>query len=230
MTALRARKKSFLTEPDWKKLPWRGVQKSPKDLLLDVLVDVPTIFEAMDIMSRCEDSKLKANYKERLYKEYVLLERRLRLWHKRFSPVLDIFEKSFIIQDGVKPQSLAAAHVLTLYWATCVIIYGLVGKVLMAQGCEEELFEGKYVDPGTFCQDILKIIPLFLHCSTGIFRVHLATPPISVSMIYLYSLPPEEMKEEKALLLRYLQDPSCATMRKFLGSMNPQESTKIHRN
>ncbi|CRG91336.1 hypothetical protein PISL3812_08384 [Talaromyces islandicus] len=227
MTSLRTRKKCFLSDPAWKKLPWNEIKKSPKDLLLDILVDVPTLFEAIDIMSHCKDAIQKADYLECLYLEYVSLEKRLRMWHRKFSPVLIILERNIIVQDVVVPQILAAGHVSTLYWATCIIVYGIVAISLMAEGYGEECFRGKYINPAIFCQNILRIIPLFLHYSTGIFRVHLATPPLSIAMIYLCSLHPEEMKEEKAMLSGYLQDPLCSTMRKFLASMNPQEATEL---
>lgn len=228
MTALKERKKSFLSDPAWKKIPWTHIKKTPKDLLLDILVDVPTLFEVLAIMSHCEDPNKKAEYQEWLYMEYVSLEKSLSRWHTRFSSHLMTYEKNATVQDVVMPQILATAHVSTLYWTTCTIVYGMVGKVLMADYGEEP-FRGRYVDAGIFCQDTLKAIPLFLHFSTGIFRVHLATPPISVTMIYLGSLPPEEMKKEKAMLAKYLQDPSCSTIRKFLASMNPQESTTTER-
>jgi hypothetical protein len=226
MTALQERKKSFLSDPAWKKLPWSHMQKTPKDILLDILVDVPTLFEAIDIASHCKDPNQKADYQERLYMEYVFLEKRLTHWAREFASVLITHENNALAQDVIMPQILAAAHVSTLYWVTCIIVYGFVGKVLMA-GYGEEPFKGIYVDPGIFCQDILRIIPLFLHFSTGIFRVHLATPPLSVVMIYLGSLPSGEMEKEKAMLAGYLRDPSCSSMRKFIASMNPEESTKL---
>jgi hypothetical protein len=224
MTSLRARKNCFLSDPAWKELPFSEIKKSPKDLLLDILVDVPTLFEAIDIISHCEDPVQRANCLERLYLEYVSLEKRLDQWHKMFSSVLIRLERNIFVQDVVVPQILAAGHISTLYWATCIIVYGMVAKPLMLEGYGEKSFGGKYVDPGVFCQNILKVTPLFLHYSTGMFRVHLATPPLSIVMIYLCSLPPEEMKEDKAILSGYLKDPSCSTMRKFLASMNPQES------
>lgn len=222
MTALGKRKKTFLSDPDWKKIPWVHVKKTPKDLLLDILVDIPTLFEALDTMPHCKDPKQKAGCQEWLYMEYVSLEKRLARWHARFSSDFVTYEENSTVQDAVMPQMLAAAHLSTLYWATCVILYGMVGKVLMVKHGEKRV-RGRYVDPEFFCQDILKVIPLFLHFSTGIFRVHLATPPISVATIYLSSLPPDEMKEEKVTLAGYLRDPSCSTIRKFLASMHPQE-------
>lgn len=229
MTALRTRKICFLSDPAWKKLPWSRNPKSPKDLLLDILVEVPTLFEAIDVMSYCTDPIQRADYQERLCMEYASLEKRLSLWYERFFPASIADENNTLVQDTVMPQVLAAAHLSTLYWATCVIVYGMVGKVLMT-GYREEFFRERYVDPAIFCQEILRIIPLFLHYSTGIFRVHLATPPLSIMKIYLTNFRQGDMKKEKAMLARYLQDPSCLTMRNFMANMDPDcyEDTSVH--
>jgi len=35
-------------EPEWKTVPWLEIPKTPKDMLLDVYVEIPGLFETSD--------------------------------------------------------------------------------------------------------------------------------------------------------------------------------------
>ncbi|KAK2811677.1 hypothetical protein FQN50_002023 [Emmonsiellopsis sp. PD_5] len=51
ISALLARKKTPLSSPEWKTIPWLHHPKSLRDKLLDILVDIPTIYEEVDILN-----------------------------------------------------------------------------------------------------------------------------------------------------------------------------------
>ncbi|KAH8703605.1 hypothetical protein BGW36DRAFT_423160 [Talaromyces proteolyticus] len=228
ITALKARKKSFLSEVAWKTIPWSVAKKYPKDLLVDILVDVPSMFEAIDVMMVCKEPTRKAQLCKRLRDHYLSLERSLVQWHTDFSPALINIDNETQITEVITPQMLATAHLSTLYWTTCIIIYGMVGRLLF-QNDDYDVLKQRYIDPGIFCRNILKIVPVFFDPSTGIFRVHLVTFPMTVVMMHLATLPSEQMMQEKALLAKYLQNPACVTIRKFVASLEPQSFRDVPR-
>lgn len=232
MAAIQDRKKTFLGETAWKTIPWSNSQKSPKDYLLDILGDVPSLFEDMDKASSSrqeglDSSNTKTKYQShRLYDELLRIQTSLAQWNEDYSSCLLTIsdEQDDTGQDVViNPRSLATAHISTLYWSICIVLHGIMGKALAAATGRKESSssnEKSLINLQVLCQQILKIIPVFLHPKTGIFRVHLATFPLSVVKMYLAMSPPKSMMEERALLTKHLQDPACSTMRKLMASMN----------
>ncbi|KAK2791235.1 hypothetical protein FQN53_006076 [Emmonsiellopsis sp. PD_33] len=51
VSAILARKKTLLSSPEWKTIPWLHHPKSLRDKLLDILVDIPTLYEEIDILN-----------------------------------------------------------------------------------------------------------------------------------------------------------------------------------
>jgi hypothetical protein len=216
MAAIKERKKSFLSDAAWKVLPWSNLKKPPKEFLLDILADVPSLFEVMETIAHCEERSHKAKYHDHLAKEYLRIEENLAQWHKKFKQLLVPLDQMIPISGVVTPQILGTVHISTIYWAICIIIYGIVRKILIQK---KEVLDRREIDPSILCRNILKNIPIFLSPETGIFRVHLVTFPLSVATMYLALLPPKTMTRERALLEECLHNPACSTIRKLLASM-----------
>ena len=81
--ALQERKSSFLRDEAWMTLPWNNVPKTPRDRILDILVEVPTAFEAADIynaMVAHEPIAVEAKRQE-LVRFCLDLRQKLAQWH-----------------------------------------------------------------------------------------------------------------------------------------------------
>lgn len=167
------------------------------------------------------NSKHKLENWKLIRHEYLQLESKLAQWHRMFGDIILLPEQYKKIPVAATTHILATAHMSTLYWTACVIIYGMIGKILVENG-RHDLLEGRYTDPSLFCTRILEITSLFMDPTVGLFRAHLITFPMSVTMIYLASLPPEDRLENTALFVKCLHNKSCATTRKFLLSLMPQ--------
>lgn len=129
------------------------------------------------------------------------------------------------------PSDLLAAHLITLYWTTCIILYGLVRDVLLSgktdssQSLSPGADESIDKDPSTACRNLIKTLPIFFHPDAGTFRVHLATFPMSVALIHLtLAVKPEDMLEERGIFAWCLQKPECLTIRRFIVSMRPEKN------
>jgi hypothetical protein len=216
ITSLKARKKSFLADPSWKTIPWSNAKKTPKDFVLDILAEVPSLFEAIDAMKSCESPDQKSKYRDAIRNGYFKLDMSLTQWKKTFSQVLIHEGKEYGRTEIITPQLLATAHISTLFWTACLVVYTMIGKILLEE--EGEDLDGRYVDPGIYCRKILEVLPVFFNPAAGIFRVHLVTFPMSIVMVYLAGMPAGSMMEGRALFAKYLRHPACWSIRKLLAS------------
>lgn len=219
--SLKVRKRSFLADLSWKTIPWSKAKKTPNDFVLDILAEVPSLFETIDTMKYCGSPGQKAKLRDAIRNGYFKLHMCLTEWRKTFSRSIIDDGKEYAKTKIITPQLLATINISTLYWTACLVVYTMVGKVLLEE--EGEDLDGRYIEPRIFCRKILEILPLFFNPAAGIFRVHLVTFPMGVVMIYLAGMPPASMMEERQLFAKYLRHPACWSIRKLLASTQSKD-------
>ncbi|KAH6616013.1 hypothetical protein B0J18DRAFT_294321 [Chaetomium sp. MPI-SDFR-AT-0129] len=72
MSAILQRKRFVLGNPEWKSAPWQQIPKDLKDVLVDVLVDMPDLVVLYDTMVHCQDNPS--------HKEHLRAELHARCW------------------------------------------------------------------------------------------------------------------------------------------------------
>ena len=84
--ALLNRKTSFLSSPEWLSTPWELHPKSPFDLLLDILVFLPSLFSRADRIFPHDPTIQRRLMAQDLLSNCLSLERQLAAWHATVDP------------------------------------------------------------------------------------------------------------------------------------------------
>jgi hypothetical protein len=204
-----------LSEERWRTLPWRNHPKSLKDRLIDILVDMPTLREDLDTLNCCDDPSQRASLRKKLIEDCWRHDKRLAEWYKTMPPAS---EDSFRVRDAnesLKPEDLAEAHITTLYWSICLILYREIPGIIGSDVVLPDRMNAR-----AYCRKIIKTLPIFLHPSVGTFRTHILTFPMHLALRYIQDfVPKEEMVEERELLASYLERPEITSIGKFMGSL-----------
>jgi hypothetical protein len=216
ISAIRERKRSVLSNPEWKTVPWTQNQKTVKDILLDIMIDMPGLLEEFDKMEACADPDEREMRRKKLLEICWLFDRRLGEWSSRVNPPKWLGSLDYQKRDSVLVEDLAAAHVMTLYWAACVVLYKVMPLLVMP---DEEPLPNR-ADLRIYFRNMARTVPIFLHPAVGMFRVHLATFPIAAALACLSSFGPDEMLVERRLLAGFFRRPEVSSMAKFLNSMD----------
>ncbi|PCH05675.1 Hypothetical protein PENO1_021080 [Penicillium occitanis (nom. inval.)] len=207
-------------------IPWSNAKKTPNDFVLDILAEVPSLFESIDAMKSCGSPDQKAKFRDVIRNGYFKLHMCLTEWRKTFSRVIIHDGKEYARTKIITPQLLATTNISTLYWTACLVVYAMIGEVLLEE--EGEDLDGRCIEPGIFCRKILEILPVFFNPAAGIFRVHLVTFPVGVVMIYLAGIPPRSMVKERDLFAKYLGHPACWSIRKLLASTQSEDYERTY--
>ncbi|KAL2204887.1 hypothetical protein CC79DRAFT_1335467 [Sarocladium strictum] len=116
------RKRSFLSSPEWKTIPWQGIDKTPKDTLLDIFVDIPEVLEGLDALYGLDDNPPKRDHLRHSFLERVTgYERELQNWYEQTSRT-----DPWICVDTSHPRNevgLAGAHLMALYWSARLALF-----------------------------------------------------------------------------------------------------------
>lgn len=219
MCALTTRKRIFLSDPAWMTVPWSQYPKTRKDLLVDILLEIPSLYESVDRMD-LQDETTQFKQRHSVVKSISILTDRLNDWKEKYASTTSEIPYSSPGEQSQTSGNIAAdiiadAHIMTTYWASCILVYDLLQTVSGGE-CE---FTGD--DPDECCRSITLCLPIFLHPSTGMFRHHLLPFPLMVAARYLQMVQPMRLQEEWAHL-QFLSEHSAVTsIRQFLSSMQP---------
>ncbi|KAK2809698.1 hypothetical protein FQN50_003543 [Emmonsiellopsis sp. PD_5] len=212
-SAIQARKKTVLSNPEWKTVPWREIPKTPKDRLIDIFVEIPTLLENLDIMRGCQETNTRATLQHELFQTCWELERELINWRIQ----LGIKDPTYTL--GSSPYSLehlAACHIMCLYWSLCIILYSTLR--IVSNNPQTPL--PPHTEPRIYCHRIAEVVSLLLHPLAGGYGVHLTSFPVSAAMMYLNAVDGEMVSEEKRMIFEAFKVSGHGrTVERFNGSM-----------
>ncbi|KAL3465340.1 hypothetical protein BJX64DRAFT_63600 [Aspergillus heterothallicus] len=215
MSCLRRRKRLFLAEPEWKTIPWLKIEKTPRDHLLDVMMDMTGLFEDTDNMKVCPNPVEKEVLRQQLIDGFLALKHGLLSWQKLHAPNYLPTYTADDLPDKVHPEDLADAHLMTLFWATSIVACSNLDALYAPHGAE---YHVKW-DLDEFCGHIVRTLPFFGHPSMGLFRQHVAVYPTTVALHYICAAGPRRLVDERRILADSLYNPSLAGVRHFIVSM-----------
>jgi hypothetical protein len=221
--AIRSRKKSVLSTPEWKIIPWELHAKTQKDRLLDILIEIPTLLEESDLLLRSSNETQEDKYyrRQRLIDHCWLCDEQLTAWHE----TVTIYKNSQPFNNAqesilVDTMDLGSVHLMTLYWSTCILLYSVLRQAI---GPESKLLPER-TDIKTYCRKIVRAMPIFFHPAVGAFRAYLSTFPMYVVILHLYVFGEEEKKAELKMLEDCYDTPEGMTVGRFMKSVELEAS------
>ncbi|CRL18413.1 unnamed protein product [Penicillium camemberti] len=213
--ALKERKKLVFSEPAWMTDPWTHHPKTRKDLLVDILLEIPSIYEGVDNMNLQPDSPAKLRQRFNLQEMVFTVIERLNNWRSNFAVAVACIGPNWQFPSNMATNEIADAHIMTLYWASSIIAYGVCRAISDGE------FDAVGIDPDDCCRSIIRCIPSFLHPSTGVFRQHLVPFPLIVAARHLKSIQPPKLQEESDYVRSLCENPQFTPMHQFMSSIQP---------
>lgn len=221
--ALLTRRRCVLAEPAWKWIPWTEHPKSARDLLLDIVIDLPAIYEAIDaVNSWPDDYDVDTGKKEAarimIRRGLTAFVTRLLEWHAGHAMTTVPPSLDHAPPETATPEQFLAGHIMTLYWAVCIRVYNHERTLLRLEHGEAP---DPRIDPDACCRGIVNTIRVFVQPSTGMCRQHFTVFPMSTAVQHLIDIGPGRMQRERASLWADLNKPQSALVKGFMMNMEP---------
>ena len=225
--ALMTRRRCVLAEPAWKWVPWNEHPKSARDLLLDIIIDIPAIYEAIDAINSWPDDDVggqsqyggkKEAARQMTRNGITAIITRLLEWNNAHAMATVPPSLDDPPPEAATPEQFLAVHVMTLFWAICIRVYNHECSILRPDRGE---FPDPRIDPDECCRGIVNTIRIFVQPSTGICRQHFTVFPMSTAVHHLIDIGPERMTRERASLWADLNRPHCMLIKRFILNMEP---------
>ncbi|KXX75960.1 Sterigmatocystin biosynthesis regulatory protein [Madurella mycetomatis] len=184
LSAVLRRKRLVLSNAEWKSIPWQEIPKNLKDILVDVLVDMPGLVEDFDNMRLCTDANKQAALRLELVQKCWDHDRQLLAW-------LDLLRQ--VVEDLV--IHVAQVHGMSLFWTTSLILYSIFR---MASEPQADLPER--TDPTYYACKLAEAITILLHPRAGLYGQQSAALPLEVALQYITRALSSSSHEREALL------------------------------
>ncbi|KAJ5373090.1 hypothetical protein N7517_005096 [Penicillium concentricum] len=121
--ALKERKKHVFSEPMWMTDPWIHHPKTRKDLLVDILLELPSIYEGIDNMNIQPDSPAKLRQRLILKEMGFAVMEKLYHWSSKFAITVACIGPKWQLPINMTTDEIADTHIMTIYWASSIIAY-----------------------------------------------------------------------------------------------------------
>lgn len=200
ITHIKRRRRCPLSQPIWKTVPWRKIPKTPKDVLIDIFVDVPGLLEDLDHLRSCKDGTEKEARRIRLINECWRIDAELNWWLDNLSPKQELEELLVRGLHNPTAYDVVAASIMSLCWTICILTYS---TLRLAMGSKSGLELPERTDPYLYCVKVAQIVDIFFHPAAGTFGIQSAPLPIGMSLVYLNSTEAGFNSEPKRKLVSF---------------------------
>lgn len=210
------RKATPLNNDEWKTVPWGKRPKTPKDLLLDILVSLPGVLEDVD---RLSDDPRNLVLRAEIVKECRRVEKELTFWATRYE---DLIYRPWIDSVPLTFSSLTVAYMTVVYWTTSLILH----EALEASLSEASPAPASRSGSRKFARSIALAVPYFFQESCGLWGAMTIAFPMAMSLMSLKRSSEAEDKRFLRVMVDAWTDPNIPSLiRDFLRSMRREAAS-----
>lgn len=194
-------------------VPWAHFAKTPKDLLIDILLEFPGLYAALDELTANANIQPRKHEIIHLRSMVLQISHKLDSWKVRYGSSTLSPREGWQLPRSTGTSGISVAHVMTIYWAICILAFDAFRSIPDTDG------SAIGIDPKECCRNIIHCMPLFFHLATGIFRQHLVPFPLMTAMKYLTTSEKIGLEEEIEYLVQLSKRVEFAPMRHFISSL-----------
>lgn len=211
--------------------------KGTKDRLLDILVEVPGVFEDIDNCESLDDPDIKQEEYRRLVATCLSLHTQLQEWYNALPPgqrYVDVLDLG--IEDERVIEELPDMYTMLLYWATCLYLYNAmrVHSQRRAAGVPHFLPEAA-LNLGQYVSNMSRLLPFFFNPDAGKANLLLAAFPLGTALQFILLLNGQACggdklpEEDSDQLMVLFERPEFKPIMYFLNSLQRDNDVRGER-
>ncbi|KAK4166912.1 Sterigmatocystin biosynthesis regulatory protein [Cladorrhinum sp. PSN259] len=195
LSGILRRKRLVFSLPEWKSIPWQGVPRDMKDMLVDVLVDMPGLVEDFDKWEACTEPQTKETLRLALVERCWGLDRDLGAW---FGIICSIVGPNDPPPEFVTDLIMLVGqiHGMMVFWTTSMVLFTILH---IASGSEAHLLPDR-MDPMFFAHKLANAaLPILIQPKAGLYGQQSAVLPLEILLQFKKPLdrvcPSQESKD-----------------------------------
>ncbi|CAH0044712.1 unnamed protein product [Clonostachys solani] len=213
-----------LAASKWKEIPWKSLPKTPRDRLVDIMLEFPAITKEvsrLDLTTREYDQLFQ---REKLIEKCWSILRALRRWESAWGTEAVEFATNRVkTEPSPEPppltsEDLAKGHIILIYWANCIMICDIFqSQIKKSLKPRTPAAWQEYTKPATYCRKLANLLRFFQINKSGSFFMNIILIVTAFCFEYLNREEEDGPSIEKAILMNALRghiDKDAATFAK----------------
>ncbi len=179
LQAIKKRKRTILSTDEWKTIPWLERQKDMKDVIVDVLVDIPGLLEDLDDLRACKDESRKLSLRRDLIQQCWRYDRQLLSWHNGLSCEKDFcrYQIPGLETTQIPIRERGRIEAMSIFWAICLVVYATLSEV----SPQETGFSDR-TNPQQYAAKLVQVIPRLVCPGAGLYSQDVAALPLALAL------------------------------------------------
>ncbi|KAK0745764.1 hypothetical protein B0T18DRAFT_136726 [Schizothecium vesticola] len=154
------RRGTILSNPDWKTIPWSKRTKTPRDLLLDIFVDLPSLLQQLDAIIDYNDISLSKILTGRCLEQATACERSLVEWLEFSAPEgWGMTGCPNLNYYNATPDSIRDAQLMCFFWTTYAQVLTVIQS--LSSSLADANTDSRNSTILVCCQSIARTVPVF---------------------------------------------------------------------
>lgn len=210
--ATLTRKPTALSTSKWKEIPWKCIPKTPRDRLVDTMLDFPEItteVSRLDLTTREFDQLFQ---REKLIEKCWSIIRDLRRWEDTWGAEAVKFATNRVnTESSPEPphfasEDLAKGHIMLIYWSHCIMICDIFqSQIRESLKPRTPAAWPEYTKPATYCRKLANLLRFFQINKSGSFFMNMVLTTTAYCFQYLSREEEDGPPIEKGILLKALR-------------------------
>ncbi|CAG9945559.1 unnamed protein product [Clonostachys rosea f. rosea IK726] len=210
--ATLTRQPTALSTSRWKEIPWKCLPKTPRDRLVDIMLDFPEItteVSRLDLTTKEFDQLFQ---REKLIEKCWSIIRDLRRWEDTWGAEAVEFATNRVnTESSPEPphfpsEDLAKGHIMLIYWAHCIMICDIFqSQIRKSLKPRTPAAWPEYTKPATYCRKLANLLRFFQINKSGSFFMNMVLTTTAYCFQYLSREEEDGPPIEKAMLLKALR-------------------------
>lgn len=224
---IKRRKRTSLSRDEWKTVPWQKHAKRTHDELINMLVEIPGLFEDMDNCESLADPDIKHEEYRRLVATSLGIHARLQYWYKSLPPEQGYLDGPRLgTEDWQAVEELPSMYTVLLYWSTCLYLYNAMRVHSRRRPRSVPPFLPDAAENlGQYISNMSRLLPFFFNPDAGKANLLLAAFPLGTALQFTLLLKGQarsgdRLSEHDDIKLRVLfTKPEFKPIMDFLNSL-----------
>lgn len=204
---------------------------------MDILVEVPGIFEDIDNCESLADRDTKEEEYQRLVATCLSLHAQLQDWYNALPPGKRYVDTSGLgIEDERAIEELPDMYTMLLYWATCLYLYNAMRVHSRRRPASVPPFlpQGA-LNLGQYVGNMSRLLPFFFHPNAGKANLLLVAFPLGTALQFMLLLKGQATvrdvlpQEERDQLMVLFRKPEFKPVMDFLNSLQRDNDVRGER-
>ncbi|CAH0047032.1 unnamed protein product [Clonostachys solani] len=208
IVGIKLRKPSPLAQQEWKTIPWKTIQKTSRDSLLDIMIELPGIYAEVDSIDACKNQNVQKARRRQLIARCWSLSNDLQGWEAVSGrPMLEFAE--CVLESGnqtrsdpLSPENLSKGILILIYWAVCIMLYDVLQNEadLYSFSSKARKIWPHFTEPLVYCRKMAALLPCFLNPDTS--TNYLILYPVGIALQYQLRIDKGTLSEEQTALMQ----------------------------